>query len=445
MKKILYKYKFISIFMFIMILTIFFPLTGKDQYFAMMNINYFRNFIDFKNGGIVLGTILTVLAKMPVFKILVISVLSTSMFILLKNIVSKKNSVLAFLGVFLFFLIDKKLFASSFVNLNGFVNHFIGSLFILIMLNIFNKNALYNMREGLVLILGFLGTCLNPVYAFSIFLLSILYIIFERRVGVERKYFALLSGEILGILLIALNLDLNYVGFSHNIIREFIPRLVNMNFIIVLILNSLVLLESFKIFSKKNKVKIVLSAFSMLIFLFSTLLIKNPLINYITFIANIIGSLFILINLNNSDMFKRKMCLIYCTKIIYILCLCFLGNIEDGNILFLTIIDILIILELYNSLLPTDFLLPVWILVSVFSISSNIYIYKSVNHKYEEYNFYMKNTLECSIGEHKVPSKYLTEYLYDYIPQDTNALKWYVEYHDINPLSSVQESKFYFK
>lgn len=108
------------------------------------------------------------------------------------------------------------------------------------------------------------------------------------------------------------------------------------------------------------------------------------------------------------------------------------GNVEIDSMLLLSFLDILLILEIYNRILPNDFIYPVWIGLYVFILGVNIYVYKNASMRYDEMNFFIKNKLECTREDITLPSKYETDFLKDYIPAGKKAIEEYVLYYDID-------------
>lgn len=125
--------------------------------------------------------------------------------------------------------------------------------------------------------------------------------------------------------------------------------------------------------------------------------------------------------------------------------MCIFGNIEEGNLLFISLIDILLIVEFYDGVLPKNFLNKIWSLLFVLIASANIYIYSNTLSKFKEMNIYIKNKLECSRSDYSLPSKYYTEYLTDYLPTDADELKYYIDYYNIAPLGEIKNINLHFK
>ena len=192
------------------------------------------------------------------------------------------------------------------------------------------------------------------------------------------------------------------------------------------------MIEAIKVFNYGKRLGATLAIFGMASYLFSSLLSTYDYLNYMTFLLHMISSFYILMNCGNSRIFKRKIQLSYLFKLIYILMICIFGNITVGSTLFLFLIDITLILEFYDQILPTDFLWQAWTVVFVVIAGMNIYIYRDASIKYDEMNFYIANKLECTTEEIKLPSKYDFDTFDDYVPKMKDEVDSYIDYYKIN-------------
>lgn len=444
-REVFNKYKFTIIFLSIMIMSFFFPLVGKSLFYKRYEFESLASFLDVSKLGVFASSLLMILSKWEILKVLVYGTIATSLFIFMKNVVDKKNTVLMFVAGFFFFIIDKELFSASFVNLSGFVTHFIGSLFLVILLDILSKSSILSMKRTVLFILGLVGTSINPVYSFVFLAATFGYMFLENHESsVKHKVSFLFLGEILGILSLVLYHRVPYSSFSSNLIHEFIPLLSSSNFIMTLIVSALILFSSIKIFLRGQRIKIVLSMLGIVSFLFASLLSESDIVCYVTFACYMAGSMYIVFNLKNSLVFKRKMIYYYSFKILAILFMCIFGSIERGSLLFISLLDIMIILEFYDYALPREFLNFTWAILFVLMAGVNIYIYSTTMRKFNEMNFYIKNKLECTRGNYSIPNKYHTDYLYDYIPSNLEDLKSYIGYYKISPYDSIEKIELYF-
>ena len=93
--------------------------------------------------------------------------------------------------------------------------------------------------------------------------------------------------------------------------------------------------------------------------------------------------------------------------------------------LLLYLLDVLIILEIVNYLLPNNFLIIPWFILTVVLMFVHIYVYGNVYKGYNEMTNYINHHLECGFTDIELPSKYVNDYLYDYIPYSKEYLKYY--------------------
>ncbi len=444
-KDFIKKYKFILIFAVVAILAAFFPIGGRSLVFHFFEPHSLADLSKISPYGLVSNLMSMVLCRMPIMRILVYGALSTSLFVLMKNVVDNKNSSLLFLAGFFFLLMDKSIFASSFVDFTGFSSYFVGSIFLIILLNVLVKNSLARIKRSSLFVLGLVGTSIVPAYSFVFFFVTLFYLFFESRDENEKEMGSfLLMGEVLGIVHLALSQKLSYSGFSFTLMQRFIPLVSDSNFIVVLILSSMVLIGSMKIFSYGRRGKIILAMLGIISFLFSSLLGESVIIKYITYVFFMAGTIYLLFNIRTSQQFRRRITYYFLFKIVTILFLCLFGNVEYGSLVFLSFIDILMILEFYDGVLPKNFMSHAWMLLFVILTSANIYIYSKTAKKFDEMTIYIKNKLECARDNYSIPNKYYTEYLSNYIPTTREELENYVRYYGIVVLGDIENIDLHF-
>ncbi len=362
---------------------------------------------------------------------LAVGLLMTAIFTIIKNLVDKKNPTLSLLAVFLFLLFDKIVLASALVQVRGFTTTIIGCLSVILLIKILLNDNCRKMNYFSLFVLGAILCNVELPYAFTIFAITVLHTI--TRVDKDEDHIVfLLLGETLAILDVTLRMKATYTGISYNVLHQIIPNICSTNFIITLLFSALVMIEAIKIFNSGKTKTSTLAIFGMASFLFSSLLSTNDYLNYITYIIYTISSIYILLNITNSRLFKNKVKLYYLTKFIFLFMFAIFGNVEIDSMLLLSFLDILLILEIYNRILPNDFIYPVWIGLYVFILGVNIYVYKNASMRYDEMNFFIKNKLECTREDITLPSKYETDFLKDYIPIGKKEIEEYIFYYDID-------------
>ena len=156
------------------------------------------------------------------------------------------------------------------------------------------------------------------------------------------------------------------------------------------------------------------------------------------------GTIYLLFNIRTSQQFRRRVTYYFLFKIVTILFLCLFGDVEYGSLVFLSFIDILMILEFYDGVLPKNFMSHAWMLLFVILASANIYIYSKTARKFDEMTIYIKNKLECARDNYSIPNKYYTEYLSNYIPTTREELENYVRYYGIVVLGDIENIDLYF-
>lgn len=434
------------IFVLLVISVYFFPTFGKDITWSLKTVSNMKEFFTFSNLGILPNLGIIFFTKYKIIKVCIMTVITILIFLLMKNIVNKKNSILLSLSLFLFMLIDNTFFSEVFVSIEGFAVHMISSLFIMTFVYIIIKNNITKMHPLILLIMGLSFGLINTTYVFAIFIISLIYILNEIKEGFKSsKYFFLILGEVIGMVITSLTTTLTYTGLSHNLLEEFIPRIIETNFLIVLIYSALILFSSVKVVLNGHTIGAILSIIGISSFLFSSLLTSSIYINYITYCLFTVSTLYILTNMTTSPIFKRKVFFYFVLKIIYIILLSLFGSISYASTILLYLIDILLIIELYDYIFPNDFLNVIWEIAVLLVFSSNIYIYSSVAKKYDEMNFYIKNKLECTKEDFTLPSKYKTDYLHDYLPNNKELYKNYIQFYNIDVYEKEKVIKIDFR
>ncbi len=423
---------YVLVFVSLCILAAFFPLTNSDIAWSLEGLDDLTSVLNVRGTSLFATILTTLFIEYKSLRIITFAILGTSLFAILKNIVDAKNHVLIFISYFLFFLLDRATIATASVQVHGFATYLVGTICTLLFLKLLISNSITKVNYFALFFLGLILSNLDLPFSFTILILTIAHIV-SREDQHDFHGFALLAGEILGIIYALSHVSFTYTGFSYNLLHEFIPSICGVNFLVMLVFSSLVMIEAIKIFTSGKTIRATLAIFGISSFLFSSLLCTNDYLNYITFIIYSVSSLYVLLNVTNSRLFKYKISAYYIFKFAYFLLLGVFGNINPGSTLFLYTIDMLIILELYNHILPRDFLTPIWLAVFLVFAGANIYVYRDTSLKYDQMNFFLKNKLECTTEQPiTLPSKFATDYLTNHIPIDQTSIQNYIEYYGID-------------
>lgn len=431
--KYIKKYSELIIFLSIVLLAYFFPLTGKDLFFANARIDL-GEFLNVSGGNIFSIGLLYYMTKYQFLRLLAYGLFGTGMFLLIKCIVNKKNTSISFIALFLFFLLDKEIFAGTFVNTSLFMEYFIGALFIMLFYNFITKNSLDLLKWWEILVIGLVGTTVSPVASFTIFIMSFVHILFKKDRNISYKKVILLVSEVIGLILCIKNGEYSYNGVIYNLFNEFLPVVKGSNLIIIFIFSGVVILEALKVFKKEKNWKYVASIFIVVDFLFASILEISYVLYYISFVLYLGASYFILKSAHKNVLFKRKIDYWLFIKIVYIMLSLIFGNIVPGSLFILVILDIVILLEIYNYVFPRDYLGYVWSIAALGMVLVNIYLYRGVSLKHDEMNEFIKEKLEdkcsCYAG---VPLRFQTDLVVDVIPKNRDEVEWYLSYYEIEP------------
>lgn len=430
MKKVNILY-YIIIFAIIGGMALYFPLTRTDVSWLLKDIRNLYSIISIRDTSIITSVLTSTFLNYKLVRVVMTGLICIGIISLIKNIINKKNAVLSLIALSIFLLLDKETLLFSLIDTKNLNDFFVGSLGLLLLMNIYIKNSIPKMNCFVLLILGFLFSNLNMPISLTIFLITNIHILKREDTEEVRSHF-LLAGETAGLIYNIVRMQIEYKGLSYMLLHEFIPSVCESNFIIVLIFSALVLICAIKVFTQGNEHRSFLAILGVSSFLFSSLLSTSYYINYMTYIIYTLSCIYILYNLSNSRIFKRKISIYYLFKVIYILFICSLGNIDLGSTLFIYLIDIILIVEIYDHVLPTDFLSPLWIVVTLLFGVANIYIYKDTYRKSEEMHFFIKNKLECTNEPVVLPSKYENLFLLNSLPIDEETTREYIDFYGVN-------------
>ena len=253
----------------------------------------------------------------------------------------------------------------------------------------------------------------------------------------DKSLNTLINGVLIGNTFVLTELYLNEYSIPNvieNLTEQVIPSIYNITPVITIILALLLIYMGIKKLIK-NRIKrnnLILAVSFTILYLFTYIFSKNIVLNSLAFTFYQIAAFYILFNYNNSFKFKGKVKYLYLFKLVFILVLSLVNNIEPGYTLFISLIDIIVILCIIDYMLPTNYLYWLWVVLSGLLISFNIYIYSNVEKKYQNLNEYIIYELESGKDIINPQLKYETNYLYKYIPSSREEKKVYLSYYEIN-------------
>lgn len=431
MKKLV-KYMGIVILILFLGLIYMFPLCGKDLFWALANFNNLGEALHFTRGSIIAGSILLYLAKNHIMRVIFSTLVVGSLFVLLKKLVNSKNYSIPFLALFFFLLIDKKLFAASFVSITGFIFAFLSALLLILLISLLVNDTIKKVPILVLFLLGFIVANGNIAVGFTSLALALVYIYKNRKSFNKFKACALLLGITMGLITIVEFTSLSYTGIVNNLIHVLAPLAVGPNFIISIVLSGLLFLFAIKTYNKGKRIGALMATVGLSFYLFVSVLNTGDILKYLALVINFISSYYILKNATNNKAFKKRIDYYYLSKLFYILVTSVVGEIAIASTLLLTLFDIIVILEIYNYLFPKNYLRTTWEIAAIFMLVANIYVYEAVLARHEAMNTFIENKLECSTQPLVVPERFETEYLYENIPSNSDELYWFIEYNDID-------------
>lgn len=377
--------------------------------------------------------ITALLVNIKILRIISYIVLSMAFFNIIKNIVNSKNQSLFYAGIFLFFLLNQSILNSSYISTYGFVQNFIATLFLFIIINYLINDTLYKLLKPFIIFLGIISTSFNIFYSLLILSIVLYKTILSIKIKDNNKVmYLLLIGVILGIILIFSN---SYPIFESNIsyklLYSVVPQIVKLNFILPVIIELFSIYFSTKLFKKNKDLKIFFALSGTFLYLFVMFFSQNVYLNYISLIINLISSFYILYNGNNSYSYKEKIRLYYFVKVVAIILVSFIY--VDNSVLFLpALVDILIILELVNITLPTNFFKTPYMVISFLVVICQSIICINTKQLIGDMNAYLKRDLSCDIKSIILPSKYKKTDVRIYLPMSKEEKRLYLKYIGID-------------
>lgn len=422
------------------VLVYFFPLTNKDwvlyNKYESINLGSIKTLFNFNLLPVLIATILN---KIKIIKIIFYTISFISLFYLIKNIISKKNSVLVLIGIFLFFLLKEDIIFTSFISPYGFCLNILPIIPILLIIYLVINDSLYKIPKIISLLLGLISCIFNLSYSIAVFLLlSIYFIYLLLKKEKDKNYTYLYIGALIVctcmLIFNIVNKHIVTCNIAENILHGIIPIIYSMDFIISLILISFLLFVSIKVYMSnrgKKKVFTIFSLVSILLYSLARMLSTNDILNYIAFILFEASSVFILLNSNNKIQFKNIIKSFYILKWIYLIVLSF-SNIDISSMLFLEIINIVIILTEVDYLFPKNYMLRVWFIISTLLIMLNIYTFRKAYVKTMEMNRFIKNHLECDVYKVYLPYKYYSSNKNFLLPHNKEERIEYSKFLKIN-------------
>lgn len=431
-------WKEIVLIILIGLLIVFLPFTNRDWFW----INAYKSFNSVKtifNFQLIPALIASVLGQVKFIRVIVYVISFISLLLIIQNMTNKKNGVLAFISLFLFFLINEEVLFTGFISLYGFSEHFIPIIFTLMIVYLVLKDELYKIPKVLLVIIGIVSASFNITYSFVQLAMLSLHLINLLLKKEKNKYFYLLySGSLLGNIGIFLYNILNKIivlaDLSENILHIIIPSIFKMDFIVSLILISFLLFLSIKIYISNIGYKRIITILSLIIILLYSLMrifSNNDILNYVSWILFEGASVFILLNANNRLAFKNRIKVIFTIKWFYLLFL-LLKTIDISNMMFIELINIIIVIGIIDYIFPEKFMTKSWFLICVMILILNIYLFKDIYTKTIGMNSYIKNHLECGYYKVYLPHKYYNSYKTFVLPANKDEEKDYLKYLNID-------------
>ena len=440
MKNIIKNNLHFIIFTFlIFILSYFFICTEEDLlYVVSNNFRGFDEFFRFSKGFILSSSLISTIVKIKSIRVIFCTLLIMSFGYIVNKIINIENKSMFVLGLYSLILFPISIFK---ICTNSFyvVNYLLPITFSLIYINFLVKNNLQNIRPYICFILGYIVSLINPIFTILFLIIPLLVLIYKiKNKENTRNHLTLFLGSITGCasVMYGYHFSNTYV-YIPNIVNQifhkvipllYINNLFSFIFIIVVLLLSINIIK-FK--GKKLKNITLLCDFIIILYLVGHFVNFHYYILYILYILFTISSIVILLNFNNSYMFKRKIKLYYIFKILYILILLSQNSIDETSLSFIYVIDALIILDVLNFIYPKNYLYLTYSIACISTFMLLIAIYANTFYK----NIYVKDQIKrellCNNYLIKLDEKYKKTYPYNIVPSD-DYKQYYLKYNNIN-------------
>lgn len=369
-------------------------------------------------------------------KALTFAIIFTGLFVMLRNVVNKKNTILISIAIFLYFLTFTGDLAGNIFSTSYLVHLHIPGLFVLFVLNRYLRDDFYKMKSLSLFLLGFIASLFDIRASFLLLTMSSWSFFQKLQKGnfeVSERF--MFYGECLGtLLLLKSTLNIPSLGSSSSsfapLLSIYIEKLYDTTFLIPFIMTFFLLFAAIKIYTRadgKKKAYTLIAIFLISAYDFAFLLSSNINLKGVLFIGYNCGIFFLLKNATNSILFKKKLSIYFLIKAVALF-ISILDLKDFGYVYLNTLFDIILILELINNTFPTNFLQKPWYIIGIVILIANINTYKNISSKVEQMNLYIRRQLECSFLEITLPQKYMNESVNIYIPQSEYEKENYLKY-----------------
>jgi len=213
MKFIKNNWQYIILIFLFAILAWFFPLTGKDWFWGCSdNFSNPLNLWLKSDGNIFFSAIVFTLTNAKIFRVVIYSIVTFGLFYLIKNTINKKNKTVLFISMFLFLILDLKIWKTVYANITNFSIFFIGTLLLILLINLINCKKFETMSPWLFFVLGVLGSLIHSLFTLIFFLVSV--VLFTKKIlkgKTHNSYLLLFLGSSIGVVSNLLGVYLNNI------------------------------------------------------------------------------------------------------------------------------------------------------------------------------------------------------------------------------------------
>lgn len=450
-------WQYLVLFLLIGNLARFFLYTGDDWFWASDEaITYLQNGFKYYNARFISNIISMFFARHFALKCLLYGLSTTALFKIMADTVDRNNKNLFYIAIVLFFLIDNSIFAQGFVWSSGYVNYTLPIMFLIYLIKATSERKLENIKFIPAFILGLI---------FTSFLenISVLLLVFNfglwaySKIKKEKRYnLGFFLGTITGLGIMTFytfayrNTTMNRGIYLHGVLANFVEHALPYYFgksfpIIACLVFSLIYLAIKRRKQLGQKFSIFFITISIVYILTNACCFLNifdeKLWNFVILAIYTLSSLAMFTRCTNGNL-RMRIVLYYSFAIIYIIPIAFVEALGPRLMLFPTVMNIMLILEVQNIYPLKNRIFSVSLKIFSFVLIAfyTLFYYQSkirIQNYYREFNH---------IIEENITTVYIKESEFDttyhfYIPIDYDYLRYYTEFYDID--TDLQEFNVY--
>ena len=438
---------YICSFLVFSVLSYFFVYVGDDWFWASNDaIELLKNGFRYYNGRFISNVIIMILSRSLLLKCISYGLFTTLFLYLVKSVINKENKNILFLTVILFFMIDKNVLAQGYVWASGYVNFFISVLLILYIMRQNCEDKFKDMNFFMSFALGLVSSLFLENVTLLLIAINIGLIIYSKIVKEKKYNIGFLSGNVVGAIAMFYNMfafkttvgerEIHLTGLIETFSEKIVPYYFGKSMIITILLVSGIFLFIFFNRKKISKWNLWLFLLVSLVYLLVNIFVAmgytiNLIFNSCLLVVYTIYSFINLIKVSDSKL-RYRFIWYFILKVGYIAPLVFVDSLGPRLLLFPFIIDIMIILEIFNFYVKkriSKFIFgTIAIIVIIMQYVIFYHCYKVANESYLYVNECIEN------NEMNIPisfENFIERYHFYYLPFAEYLQEYYIKFYDL--------------